>query len=124
MVDIELATVAVTVTRPAKKAAEWYRDKLDFEIRGEADGHWIVVAPKGQTGTKEGPWWGIHLCEADELDPGNTAILFLTPDIETAYQELKTKGVEFTKEITKEVWGTYAMFTDPWGNEYWLMPKD
>ena len=122
MIDIKLATVAVTVSRPAKKAAEWFRDKLGFEINGEIDGHWVVVGPKDKTGTTKGPWSGIHLCETDELDPGNTGILLLTPDIETTYQELKTNGVKFTKELTKEVWGTYAIFADPYGNEYWLMP--
>ena len=122
--DLELVTVGVTVPRPAKKAAEWYRDKLDFEIGGEVDGHWVVVGPKGTTDAPEGPWYGIHLCEADELDPGNTAILFLTPDIQATYVELKARGVEFTKELTKEVWGTYAMFSDPWGNIFWLMPRD
>lgn len=124
MVDIELATVAITVPKPAKKAAEWYRDNLDFDIGGEIEGHWVVVGPKGTTGVPEGPWYGIHLCEADELDPGNTAILFLTEDIQSTYEELKTKGVKFTKELTEEVWGTYAIFTDPWGNEYWLMPRE
>ncbi len=122
--DIEFATIGITVSKPAKKAAEWFKDKLDFEIGGEIDGHWVVVGPKGTTGPPEGPWCGIHLCEADELDPGNTAILFLTEDILSTYKELKTKGVEFTKELTEEVWGTFAMFTDPWGNIYWLMPKD
>jgi len=123
MVDIALATVAVTVSKPAIKAAEWFRDMLNFEIGGEVDGHWVVVAPKGQTGSIQGPWTGIHLCEADELEPGNTGILFLTSDIEATYNELKAKGVKFTKNITKEVWGTYALFSDPFGNEYWLMPK-
>ena len=65
MINIELATVAVTVPRPAKKTAEWYRDMLDFEIGSEVDGHWVVVAPDGKTGTTKGPWTGIHLCEAD-----------------------------------------------------------
>ena len=121
---LDLATVAVVVSRPAKKAAEWYRDKLGFEIGGEVEGHWVVVAPKGKTGAPKGPWHGIHLCEGDELEPGNTGILFLTDNIEAAYRELKAKGVKFTHELTKESWGTYAMFSDPDGNEFWLMPKD
>ena len=121
---LDLATVAVVVSRPAKKAAEWYRDKLGFEIGGEVEGHWVVVAPKGKTGAPKGPWRGIHLCEADELEPGNTGILFLTDNIEATYKELKAKGVKFTQELTKESWGTNAMFSDPDGNEFWLMPKD
>ena len=107
---LDLAIVAVVVSRPAKKAAEWYRDKLGFEIGGEPEGHWVVVAPKGKAGAPKGPWYGIHLCEGDELEPGNTGILFLTDNIEATYKELKAKGVKFTRELTKESWGTYAMF--------------
>ncbi|MEM2905163.1 MAG: VOC family protein [Candidatus Bathyarchaeia archaeon] len=114
---LELATVAVVVSPPPQKAAEWYRDKLGFEVRGEAEGHWVVVAPKGSK-------TGIHLCESDTLEPGNTGILFLTSDIEAAVKELKARGVKFTQELTKESWGTYAMFADPYGNEYWLMPTE
>jgi len=121
---LDLATVAVVVSKPAKKAAEWYRDKLGFEIGGETEGHWVVVAPKGKAGAPKGPWHGIHLCEGDELEPGNTGILFLTDNIEATYKELKAKGVKFTQGLTKEPWGTYAMFSDPDGNEFWLMPKD
>jgi predicted enzyme related to lactoylglutathione lyase len=36
---------------------------------------------------------------------------------------LKARGVQFAHELTKEPWGTYAMFADPYGNEFWLMPK-
>ena len=120
---LDLATVAVVVSRPAMKAAEWYRDKLGLEIGGDVDSHYVVVAPKGKTGSIKGPWTGIHLCEADKLEPGNTGILFLTSDIEGTYKKLKAKGVKFTRKLTKESWGTYAMFADPDGNEYWLMPK-
>lgn len=118
---LELATVAVVVSRPAMKAAEWYRDKLGLEIGGEIDGHWVVVAPKGKTGTTKGPWYGIHLCEGDELEPGNTGILFLADDIEVTYKELRAKGVRFTRELTRADWGTFAIFADPDGNEFWLM---
>jgi len=121
---LELTTVAVSVSRPAKKAAEWYRDKLGLEIGGEAEGYWVVVAPKGKTGAPKGPWHGIHLCEEEKPETGNTGILFLTEDIEATCKELKAKGVRFTQELIKEAWGAYAMFADPDGNGFWLMPSD
>jgi len=113
---LELATVAVVVSPPPQKAAEWYRDKLGLEVRAQ-EGHWVVVASKGSK-------TGIHLCESDTLEPGNTGVLFTTADIEAAVRELKAKGVRFTQELTKEPWGTYAMFADPYGNEFWLMPSE
>jgi uncharacterized glyoxalase superfamily protein PhnB len=66
------------------------------------------------------------LCKGKTLEPGNTGILFYTDNAEATYQELKRKGVEFTREIGKAEWDEnmkYAMFRDPDGNEFWLMPK-
>ena len=114
--QLEFASVAIVVSN-GKKSAEWYRDKLGFEVRGEPEGHWVLVAPKGSK-------TAIHLCQEDKLDPGNTGILFTTQNIEATCKELKTKGVKFTQELTKESWGTYAMFADPDGNEFWLMPGE
>lgn len=69
---------------------------------------------------------GIHLCKGETLEPGNTGILFYTDNVEATYQELKGKGVEFTRELGKAEWDEnvkYAMFRDPDGNEFWLMPN-
>jgi len=107
-----VGSIAVTVS-DAKKAAEWYREKLGFELR-DSEGHWMTVAPKG---------WGtvIHLCQTEELEPGNTGIGLYTKELDATYRELKSKGVEFTQELKREPWGAYAIFKDPDGNEYWLL---
>lgn len=110
-------SVAVMV-KDEKKAKEWYRDKLGFEVQSDEE-HWVVVAPKGSPA-------GIHLCPDEPLEPGNTGILLLTPDIESTCDELKRRGVEFTRELGKAEWDAsmrYAMFKDPDGNAFWLMPK-
>lgn len=112
-----MATVAVLVSN-GKRSKEWFRDKLGFEVK-EDGGHWIVVAPRGSK-------TGIHLCEVKELEPGNQGILFYAEDADATCKELKQKGVEFTRPLGKAEWDekmTYAMFKDPDGNEYWLMPK-
>jgi catechol 2,3-dioxygenase-like lactoylglutathione lyase family enzyme len=113
----EIATVAVLVSN-SKKSKEWFRDKLGFEVKEDED-HWVVVAPKDSK-------VGLHLCQTGELEPGNQGILFLADDVEATYKELKEKGVEFTRPLGKAEWNEkvrYAMFKDPDGNEYWLMPK-
>jgi catechol 2,3-dioxygenase-like lactoylglutathione lyase family enzyme len=113
----EIRTVAVMVS-DEKRAKEWYRDKLGFEVRSDRE-HWIVVAPRGSSS-------GIHLCPDESLEPGNTGITLHAGDIEGTCRELKAKGVQFARELGKSEWEeslTYAMFKDPDGNMFWLMPK-
>ncbi|HLI45603.1 MAG TPA: VOC family protein [Geobacterales bacterium] len=107
-------SVAVVVS-DANKAAEWYKEKLGFEVV-EKMGHWITVAPKG-SGTV------LHLCQGPPLEPGNTGILFLCEDVVKTVEELKKKGVKITKEPKDEGFGIYAMFSDPDGNVFWLMQE-
>ena len=105
--------MAVVVSN-AKKSAEWYKEKLGLEVR-DNEGHWITVAPKGSSVV-------IHLCETTPLEQGNTGIAFYVDDLDEAYREMSSKGVEFTTKPKKTEWGTYAMFKDPDGNEFWLYP--
>jgi len=112
-----IRSVAVMVS-DEKKAKEWYRDKLGFEVQSDEE-HWVVVAPRGSS-------VGLHLCPDEPLEPGNSGILLLAADIEATCSELKGKGVEFTRELGKAEWDEsmkYAMFKDPDGNIFWLMPK-
>ncbi len=112
-----IGSVAVVVS-DEKKAKEWYRDKLGLEVRDDME-HWITVGPRGSQTV-------IHLCRGETLEPGNTGILFYADNVEAACRELKGKGVEFTRELGKSEWNEnvkYAMFKDPDGNEFWLMPK-
>ncbi len=110
--------VAVVVSDP-RKAKEWYRDKLGFNVEGEPEGHWVVAYPKSAA---EGTH--LHLCGGFyPLEPGNTGIGLVTENLDETFRELKEKGVEFTEEPKREDWGTYAMFKDMDGNEFWLFEE-
>lgn len=107
--------VAVLV-RDSKKAAEWYREKLGFEVSSQ--GHWVTVRPPSSP-------MMLHLCErceewGDDEPGGNTGISFTTDDKERTYRELKAKGVEFAKDLTTEWFGTYAILKDLDGNGFWM----
>lgn len=113
---MRLSSLAVVVS-DAKKSARWYKEKLDLNITDE-HGHWTTVASKSADVR-------IHLCEGFyPLEPGNTGIAFTVKDVKKEEESLKKKGVSFTTPTTKEEWGTYAMFKDPDGNEYWLMQEE
>lgn len=112
---MRLSTIALVVS-DGKKSAKWYQEKLGFEIR-DHQGHWITVAPKKEN-------VAFHLCEGFyDLEPGNSGISFLAKDVKKEEEALRKLGVEFTTATTKEDWGTYAMFKDPDGNEFWLIEE-
>lgn len=112
---MRFGSIAIVVS-DAKKSAKWYKEKLGLEVKDE-EGHWITVAPKGE-GVR------IHLCEGYyPLEPGNSGIAFYVKDVAKEEKALKQKGVGFTESTQKEDWGTYAMFKDPDGNEFWLIEE-
>jgi lactoylglutathione lyase len=111
----KIASIAVVVSN-GKKAAEWYKEKLGFEIV-ESSGHWITVAPKGSETV-------LHLCEGPPLEPGNSGILLICDDVLKTVEDLRKKGVKIVEEPKDEGWGLYAMFSDLDGNVFWLMQGD
>jgi len=120
----------------AKKSAEWYREKLGFEIVG-IEGHTVFVKPRGTQALL------LHLCERcdsweNDRPGGRTGIWFqcgeirirrdektgqVLPasnpeDVERTYFELKKNGVEFSEGLTTTDWGKYAILRDPDRNEF------
>jgi len=111
-------SVAIVVSN-RKRAVAFYHGKLGLDLLEDGD-HWTVV------GRKKGGL-AIHLCEFGKPTPksekGNTGILFFTDEpMEKSYQKLKRKGVKFAIPPKKEEWGWTCRFSDPDGNEIWLMP--
>ena len=121
-----------------QSAEDFYINKLGFELKmkipiGE-DLFWITISPKEQ------PEFEITLMPINNkgMFDDETAVqlsnlvkngtfgfgVFQTHDIYATYQELKDKGVEFTKEPTEEFYGIEAMFKDDSGNWFSLtQPK-
>ena len=112
---MKLSSMAIVVS-DAKKSAKWYIEKLGFEMRAQ-HGHWITVSQKGLP-------MELHLCEEYyPLEPGNTGFSFYTKDVAKKQKELEAKGVKITSPTKKEDWGTYAMFADLDGNEFWIIQE-
>lgn len=112
---MKLGSMAVVVS-DAQKAESWYHEALGLEKRQGGD-HWVTLTTPDANVE-------LHLC-ADffPLEPGNSGIAFLTDDLRAAYEDLKSRGVEFTTPPKDEEWGSYAMFSDPDGNEFWLIEE-
>jgi predicted enzyme related to lactoylglutathione lyase len=68
---------------------------------------------------------GPPVFDADTRDQLNTlmakgaagGLFFSTEDCRTTYEELKSRGVEFTEEPSERPYGVDAAFRDPSGNQ-------
>ena len=131
-----VGSVAILVN-DAKKAAEWYHDKLGFEII-ENEGHTVFARPRdSQTllhlcgkcddwgkdlpGGRTGVWLhcGKVILRRDEQN-GRIIPASESSEVEGTYFELKRKGVEFSVELTTTSWGRMAILKDLDGNEFEL----
>jgi catechol 2,3-dioxygenase-like lactoylglutathione lyase family enzyme len=115
-----------------EEALAFYTDKLGMEVRADVtlpelgDFRWLTVGPAGQ------PDFAIVLMAIPGppvMDPqtaeqvrslmakGFAGTVFLTTDdCYASYEELKTRGVEFTEEPEERPYGIDSGFRDPSGN--------
>jgi len=130
----KLAHASVYVLDQAS-AKDFYVNKLGCELKMEIpignDAFWLTVSPKEQKELEITlmPIYGgeMHTPEvseqlADLVKKGTFGCgVFECDDIYATYTELKTKGVKFTKEPTKEFYGIEALFLDDSGNWFSLV---
>jgi|SRR4051794_10977885 catechol 2,3-dioxygenase-like lactoylglutathione lyase family enzyme len=118
------------------EALAFYTDKLGMEVRSDVtlpemgDFRWLTVGPAGQ------PDFAIVLMAIPGppvMDPetaeqvktlmakGFAGTVFLTTDdAQGSYEELKSRGVEFTEEPEERPYGIDSGFRDPSGNSFRL----
>lgn len=116
------------------RAHDFYINKLGFEVRTDAkmdNGfRWLTVGPKGQ------PELEIALMQPKAgmmFDEETVAMMhelrkrgafgggvFQTDDCRKTYEELKSRGVEFTSEPAEKPYGIEALFRDDSGNWFSL----
>ena len=116
------------------RAHDFYINKLGFEVRTDArmdNGfRWLTVGPKGQ------PELEIALMQPKAgmmFDEETVAMMhelrkrgafgggvFQTDDCKKTYEELKSRGVEFTSAPAEKPYGIEALFRDDSGNWFSL----
>jgi catechol 2,3-dioxygenase-like lactoylglutathione lyase family enzyme len=119
-------------------AYDFYVNKLGFTVHTDApmgpDSRWLTVTPPEQPNleiilmavkpgmgfTEESAKKMKELVAAGTFGFG----VFETKNIQATYEELKAKGVVFTKAPTKEFYGTEALFKDDSGNWFSLGEKE
>lgn len=115
------------------RAFDFYTKKLGFKVVTDApmpgNDRWVTVCPPDQpdfeiilspvTRGISSPETAKALKEL--VEKGTFGVgLFTCNDIYATYEELKAKGVEFTKAPKKEFYGTEAIFKDDSGNWFSL----
>lgn len=117
--------------RDQDEALEFFR-KLGMDVREDVTNNgyrWLAVA------SPEQPEIGIVLAVPGSAADRETAkhvqdavskgmlsgLVFSTDDCFKTYEELNSKGVEFTRPAGKRPYGVDAAFRDPSGNEYRLL---
>jgi catechol 2,3-dioxygenase-like lactoylglutathione lyase family enzyme len=117
------------------EALAFYTDKLGMELREDVtvpemgNFRWLSVGIPGQDVAitlmaipgppvfEESTRDAIKALLAKGASGG---LFFVTDDAQKSYEELKSRGVEFTQEPTEQPYGIDAGFRDPFGNHFRL----
>ncbi len=118
------------------EALAFYTQKLGMEVRSDVtmpemgDFRWLTVGPVGQPEISivlmaiPGP--PVMTAETAEqvkalMAKGFAGTVFLTTDdVRASYEELKSRGVEFTEDPEERPYGIDSGFRDPSGNSFRL----
>ncbi len=118
------------------EALAFYTEKLGMEVRSDVtlaemgDFRWLTVGPPGQEDVAitlmaiPGP--PVMDAETAEqvrslMSKGFAGTVFLTTDdVHASYEELRSRGVEFTETPEERPYGIDSGFRDPSGNSFRL----
>ena len=117
--------------RDQDEALEFFR-KLGFEVSEDVKNgnyRWLAVASKDQPEISivlAKPGFPMDDATAEQVENAVakgmlSSIVFTTDDCFATYEELKSKGIEFTRPAANRGYGIDASFRDPSGNEFRLL---
>lgn len=96
---------AIIFTRDPEGARAFFRDVLGF-ASVDAGGGWLIFQlPPAELAA--------HPAE----DSGRHELYLMCDDLDTTVEDLKRKGVEFTRPVSDERWGLLTAFAIPGGGE-------
>lgn len=112
--------VSITVL-DQDRALEFYTKKLGFRVATDqpyGEGQRWLELKIGSAETRVVLWTP----EGAQPTPFSN-IIWQSDNVQKTYDELKSRGVEFTREPTTETWGTSASFRDSEGNVFLISSR-
>ncbi len=101
------AVHALIYSRDSEAARNFFRDTLNLPFVDAGRGRLIFALPPAEM--------GVHPVDSSEHEKHE--LYFMCDDIAVTVEELKAKGVEFTREIEDEGWGLVTAMRIPGGGE-------
>lgn len=116
----KVSTVTIAVANQ-DEALVWYTEKLGFEKKVDVRSpqfRWLTIALPQQVDVEFllASWF-------PDLIGKNATWVLSTRDCQGGYEELKSKGVEFSQKPELRPWGIEAIFSDLYGNKYALVQE-
>ena len=123
MVITGIASISVFVKDQQESLTFWV-EKVGFEVICdiilESNFRWLEIAPNSSGSSIN--LYPKSLISKKDLKP-MPVIVFTTDDIYRTFDNLKAKGVTFSRNPLKSILGIHAMFKDVDGNEFLILEK-
>ena len=118
-----IASTSIFVKDQRESLTFWV-EKIGFkvicDIELESNFRWIEIAPRSSNSSIN--LYPKSLISKKDLKP-MPVIFFRTDDIYSTFNNLKAKGVTFSRNPLKSILGIHAMFKDVDGNEFLILEK-
>lgn len=123
MVITGIASTSIFV-KDQQESLNFWVDKIGFEVicdlQLESNFRWIEIAPRSSNSSIN--LYPKSLISKKDLKP-MPVIVFSTNDIQSAFDNLRARGVTFSRNPLKSILGIHAMFKDVDGNEFLILEK-
>jgi catechol 2,3-dioxygenase-like lactoylglutathione lyase family enzyme len=123
------SVTAFTLLVPGYAAGlSFFRDALGFAVIEDTPlgggKRWVVVAPVGGAGARivlAVPGDNCQRARVGDQTGGRVGYFLQTDNFDRDYRALTARGVRFLESPRRELYGTVAVFADPWGGKWDLI---
>ena len=123
MVITGIASTSIFV-KDQQESLNFWVDKIGFEVicdlQLESNFRWIEIAPRSSNSSIN--LYPKSLISKKDLKP-MPVIVFSTNDIQSTFDNLRARGVTFSRNPLTSILGIHAMFKDVDGNEFLILEK-